>query len=987
MLFDPSESADRPPPRLATPAGPMTLAATLVLSFVPQVFPGGDLKLPPRPPAAVEQQQVRPVAEIERFRRDLLDLHGPAIKVEAKLEEMGRSYPGIEQLILQVARTARANEMRHLMPAARRFGRISGSTKVADELLFQLLARRLGGATRPVVETMAALKGPDAKAALKQCVRAKHAGVRRYAVQALAPLCTQEDVAFALQLSREQSLDLRLRGVDLLQAMGGDLATARLVELLAKDPALAAAACRALVGVGAPAVPALEARVAAPAVDRSFVYSAFALAEIHRAAVADGLPAQLLEPLVKRLKSPEALTRVLAAVPLADLVYRAKSGGGDGGVDGSVAQLDRELVEALLLVVEPGQFVPNLDMLRNPAEQRLLRHTGRVLSSSEPLSWREWWETNRDTFLGVRSELQVAPENAGTAVVTLRRPGSVVRVLGEHMAALDAEPGAVEVILAAEEMADLAQKLERAGFGSTVQTSVDSVLPRVRSLDVRVDGGRSSVAVTEAEHLAFDSMVEAIDRVVDAQVWQLYRLVTDEPDRVAFWRAERAWLAANADPRARARRFVDRVVRGWAGWDEGLRARAIGYLAAQPERGELLGEAGGDAILGALRGLPKLTTYDLQLLEVASTAPGDRVWRDCVELAITADGGGRAAVKQVFGVLGPDAVISALEDARALVRRAAVEEVVSARDLRAAPRLVAMLADEDLSVRRAAVYACGQLRIAAAGRPLVDVIIDESTEPQLRRETLRALGRVGGGLAFPVLQKAMQAPGKADKEAALRGLGELRDPRSAHLLSEFVVVGYGKELGEMARFNLQRLGGLLAGPALRRQIPQMRDERVRADLVLMLGSYQAADNLPDLMDLLRQPRYAGEAAPLLEGATGVDLVNVPDRITAIEAWWRDHKDEPQWRWYLDALRRAGVPHRLQEDWLRPGADQQAVPELCRLLVELELPRLWVLTSAMLRSVAGEDYGVVTPQTPPEIRDGLAARYRARADAERAAGGR
>ena len=986
MILDPSESADRPLRGQHTLPAPMTLAATLFLSVVPQVFPGGDLKLPPKPPAAAEQQQVGPVEEIERFRRDVMDLHGPAVKVETKLEEMGQNYPRIEQLILQVARTARSNEMRHLMPVARRFGRISGSTKVGDELLFQLLARRLGDATRSVVETMAALKGPDAKAALQQCVRAKHAGVRRYAVQALAPLCTQEDVAFALQLSREQSLDLRLRGVDLLQSMGGELATARLVELLAKDPALAAAACRALVGVGASAVPVLEARIAAPAVDRSFVYAAFALAEIHRAASSDGLPAELLEPLAKRLKSPEALTRVLAAVPLADLVYRASSAAGDG-VDASIAQLDRELVEALLLVVEPQQFVPNLDMLRNPAEQRLLRHTGRIPSSQEPLSWREWWDTNRGTFLGVRSELQVAPENAGTAIVTLRRPGSVVRVLGEDMAEMDADTGAVEVILADDEMVEVVQRLERSGFGTTVRTSVDSVLPRVRSLDVRVAGGRSSVAVTEGEHLAFDSMVEAIDRVVDGQLWQLYRVPADEPDRVAFWRTERAWLTANPDEQARARRFVGRVVRGWLGWSESLRARAIGYLAAQPDRGALLGEAGGDAILDALRALPKLETFDRQLLEVAATAPGDRVWRECVELAITAEGGGRAAVKQVFGVLGPDKVLSALEDTRAVVRRAALDEVVASRDLRAAPRLVAMLADEDLQVQRAAVYACGQLRIVGAGRPLVDLIVADGTVPQLRREALRALGRVGGGLAFPVLQKAMQAPNNADKEAALRGLGELRDPRSAHLLTEFVVVGYGQELGEMARFNLQRLGGVLAGPALRRQIPLVRDERVRADLVLMLGAYQVPENLPDLMDLLRQTRYAGEAAPLLEGATGVDLVNVPDRITSIEAWWRDHKEEPQWKWFLDALRRAGVTHTLQEDALRPGADLGAVPELCRLLVELEVPRLWVQTSAVLRSVAGEDYGVVTPQTPPEIREGLAARYRALADADRAAGGR
>lgn len=964
----------------------MTLAATVLLSLVPQVFPGGDIKLPPRKPTVAERKDVRPLSEIERFRRDLLDMHGPRVKVEAKLEEMGRAYPQIEALILEVARTARATEMKHLMPVARRFGRTSGTSRVADELLFQLLARKLADATRDVVETMAALKGPDARAALKQCVRARIPGVRRHAVEVLAPMCTQEDVPFALQLSRESSLDLRLRGVDLLQRMGGEAATRRLVELLSKDPALAAASCRALISIGAPAVTTLKERVAAPVVDRSFVYAAFALAQIGDATGNVELPPTLRSPLAKRLRAPEALTRVLAAVPLADIVYVTSTG--DGAAVGDRAlQLDRDLVEALLLVVEPRQFVPNIDMLRSPSEARLRRHTGRVAAVDEPLSWREWWDANRGSFLGVRAQLEVTPETARGAVVTLRQSGRVVRVLGERHAGRAPVDGDVEVVLPPDLMQGLVQKLQQDGFGDPVSMHVESALPRVRSLDVRVAGGRSSVAVTEQEHPAFDRMAGELDRIVDEQLWQLYRIVAEEPDRAAFWRSERSWLDAHQDELERAGRFVDRVVRGWTGWSEGLRARAIGYLAAHPRRKELLTEAQGDAMLAALRRLPKLEEFDLRLLEVAASVPGDRVWRDCVELAVTAEGGGRDAVKSVFQVLGPDAVLSALRDQRSDVRRAAIDEVVTSRDLRAAPALIAMLSDDDFEVQRAAVFACGNLAVTSASRPLVDLIVAEETDPQLRREALRALGRVGGPLAFPVLEKAMQAPAKADKHAALRGLGELRDPRSAQLLCEFVVVGFGREFGDLAKFNLQRLGGVLVSPALRKQIPLVQDERVRAELVLLLGLYQDRDNVPELMDLLRQPRYAGEAAPLLEGATGVDLTNAPDRISAIEAWWRDHKDERQWQWLLEGLRDAEVPHKLTSSSFTAGSGLVSVPELCRLMVELETPRLWVLTAAVLRDVTQEDYGGVTLQTPPNIRDGIAGRYRVFAETVRAAGGK
>jgi len=955
----------------------MTLAATVLLSVLPQVFPGSNLKLPPKQPSVVAKQPARPMNELDRFRRDLPQMSGPRIKVEAKLDEMGQSYPRIESLIIEVARSARAGEMEHLMPVARRFGRTSGTSRVSDELLFQLLTRRLGGATRAVVETMALLKGEAAKPALKQCARGPIPAARRHAVALLAPMCGPDDAAFALQLSREKSLDLRLRGVDLLGRMGGQSAVGRLAELLAKDPALAAAACRALIGVGAPAVATLQQRVLEPAVDRSFAYAAFALAQVGRATDQMVLLPELRGVLAEQLQSADPLTRVLVAVPLADLVFLTPPGEDAAGA----RELDRQLVEALMLVVEPKQFVPNLGMLRGPSGDRLQRHTGRSLASAAALSWSEWWDISRDAFLGVRARLSVTAENAGTAIVTLRQPGRIISVLGDRMGGRAVDPDAVEVMLPAAAMQELVGDLVEIGFGDSDAMRVDEALPLVRSLDVRVAGARSSVAVTEREHLAFDRMVGLIEQVIDAQLWQLYRIVADEPDRVRFWRQELRWIEEH-DDLARGRRFVERAVRGWTGWSQALRARAIGFLAAHPRRKQLLTEAHGEAMLKALGDLPQLEAFDLQLLEIAATVPGDRVWRECIKLAITADGAGRQVVKSVFKVLGPDVVLSALGDERALVRRAAIDEVVSSRDVRGTSSLIAMLSDPDFQVQRSAVFACGQLSIASSGRSLVDLIVAEATDPKLRREALRALGRVGGPLAFQVLQKAMQAPARADKEAALRGLGELRDPRAAQFLCDFAVVGSGQQLGDLAKFHLQRLGGVLAAPALRKQIPLVKDELIRADLVLLLGRYQDHDNVAELMDLLRQSRYAADAVPLIECATGLDLANVSDRVLAIEAWWRSHKVEPQWRWLLEALRVAGVAHELTASDFAGGAGLASVSELCRLMVELETPRLWVLAAAVLRGVAGEDYGGVTMQTPPDIRAGIAGRYRALAATRR-----
>lgn len=954
----------------------MTLAATLLLSLAPQIFPGKDLKLPPKKPSVAEATEVRPLKEIERFRRDLVEMGGPKVKVEAKLEEMGRAYPKIEDLILEVARTARATEMRHLMPVARRFGRVSGTDRVGDELLFQLLARSCGAATRSVIETMAVLKGPNSKDALKQCMRASISAVRRQAIPVLGPMCTVDDFGFVVALSREQSLDLRIRAVDLLRAIGDAPASARLVELLSKDPALAAAACLALIRIGPNAIETLQKRVLAPSVDRSFVYAAFALAQIGEQTGQAVLPGELLKPLARRLKAPEALTRVLAAVPLADLIYRAAPAEG--------AQLpDVGLVEALLLVVEPTAFVPNLDMLRNPAEQRLLRHTGRMMVGAKTMSWRNWWRVQKNTFLGVRSSITVDASNAGGAVVTLRQEDRTVRMLGEDVAGASPIAGTIEVLLTSEQLLDLVRSLEDEGYGDPLAMRVDSALPRVRSLEIRVSGGRSSVAVTESAHLGFDAMAQSINALVDRELWQMYRVGSEQPNRHAFWVAEQAWRSEHKSPVARAQRMLEHVVRGWSTWDKEMQLRAIGFLVGHPSRREIVRTQDGAAIVAALQQLPALADADIQLLEIAAGAPGDKVWRDCLALAISMDGGGREAVRKVFNVLGPDAVLSALKDERTLVRRAAVDEVISVRDPRAGPLLVQLLLDDDYDVQRAAVFACGHLRVAVASRPLIDMIAAKETDPELRRDCMRSLGRVGGGLAFSVLQQSMGSPNKDDKEAAMRGLGELRDPRAAHLLAELTVLGHGKELGRLAKFHLQRQGASLAVPALRSQIPLAKDEQIRAELVLLLAIYQDPKNVPDLMDLLRTPQYAAKTVDLLEGATGVDLKSVTDRVSVIEGWWQINKDLAQWQWLLEELRANEVPTTLKFDDFSSSAEMSAVPELARLMVEVKQPRLWVLCSAVIRTVSGEDYGVVNEQTPVDVREGLAGRFLVAAEEARA----
>jgi len=954
----------------------MTVAASLLCLAALLPSPQGELKLPPKKASATPQPTQRPMTEIERFRRDLQLMHSSPSQIESRLLEMGSAYPALEPLIVEVARSARANEMGNLMIVARRFG----TPRVADELLFQLLARPLGEATRATVEAMVQLKGADSKQALKECIRGRISSAQRHATDVLMTLVGPEDLQFALELSGEQNLDLQLRGVDLLRAVPGERSVQRLIELLSKEPTVAAAACGALVQLGTNVIAPLQTLCTAPPIDRSFDYGAFALAQIERANGGALLPATMVPVLGARVTQRDLLTRCLDAIALSDLAFRTLPGSGETFPDAAV-------VDALLEVVQPTQFVPNLDMLRRPAEERLVRTTGRVVVGTQVLTWREWWKDQRETFVGMRASVSIDEKTAGNAVVVWRHEQRYLRLLGENRAAMAPVEGALEIVLTSAQMLELVSTLKQKGFGNLDLMRVESGLPLVRQLQIQVAGGRAQMSMPASEQPAFEELVHIVQQQVDGELWQLYRNPADEPDRAAFWRTERRWREANPDATEIGRRFARRIVQNWHVLSPGLRLRGIEYLLDHSNRRQLLLEEDGERILAAVAKQNELGELELRLLELAAAVPGDRVWRQCVDLAARSKGGGRNAVRAVFAVLGPEAVLSALHDDNPVVRRSAVEEVVVVRDHRAGPRLVELLSDVDAEVRRAAASACGSLQVAAASNALIAAIAAEDTPVPMRRECLRALGRVGGDQAFPVLQRALTATEQEDKEAALRGIGELHDPRAAHLLAELAVVAHGKDLGALARYYLQRMGGILVVPAIRAQMQTVQDQAIKDHLVLVLGAYQDPTVVPNLMDLLRNDTQAAAASALIEGTTGIDLSTSSDRIGAIEAWWRKNRTVPQWQWLLDALKAANVPTVLTADNFGPGAGLAPVPELARLLIECKEPRLWVLSSAVLRTVTSEDFGVVTPSSAIDVREGIAARYRMLTETARAAQGR
>ncbi|MEY4672625.1 MAG: hypothetical protein RL148_409 [Planctomycetota bacterium] len=925
-----------------------------------------SLKLPPPKvdPAAAAREAAAPKQDdLTRFRADLLNLQGPAPKVEQLLTELGQRYPEpkLENLVVEVARKAQVRELQFLMLVARRFG----TPKVADELLFQALARPLGAAARDVLDTMAKLKGEGARAALVECIRSRIPVTRRTATELLAARATLEDLTLALELAGEQSPDLRLCGIDLLAAIPADDARRKLIALLSRDPTVAGPACTALVRQGEGAAQMLREFLQQPAIDRSWAYSAFALSRIEAETGRQFVDAAAVPELEKGLAGPDRVARCLCAIVLADLNYRGM---------GSPVPTDAAVVEALLDVVAPVEFLPNIDIMRSLAQARL-----RLLAGRTVIDPRGWWSATKNDFLAMRARVAVTEANAAAARIVLTAEKTELRFLGESLAGMQPSSTGSEVVLTAAQMLALVDRLRTAGFMGEAPVVGSAVLPVLRLLVLEVQGTRAQAVATAADAPGFDRLVDVLDAELREQAWQLYR--DPSTDRAAFWRAEREWLAANPDPVEQERRLLRRALELWPALDEVARMRVLERTASRADRGAVLGEETGRRMIALVDASPQLGAMESLLLEFAAMTPGDTVWREAVARAWQKTGGGRDAVTRLFKLLGRDRVLAALSDTTEAVRLAAIDEIVSLRDPRNGPELVKLLADADPDVQRSAVFAVGMLGVADAAPILVKWVADPATDPVLRREALHSIGRIGWPTAFDTLRQAIGSPVVEDRLAAIRGLGELKDARAANLLTDLFVSAPASETGELARFHLQRMGARWAVPALRAQL-RMDGLAARAEVVLLLGSYQDPEVVPELIDLLRSAKDPLPIVAMIEATTGAEFASRNDRLLVLEQWWRAHREESQWRWLLRGLDEAKVKHALTDDMYTPGAGLRSVPELARLLRSAPAPRHRILAAAVLRAVSGEDYGAVTSMTPQEALDAIAARYVALHDANK-----
>ncbi|MCA8941737.1 MAG: HEAT repeat domain-containing protein, partial [Planctomycetes bacterium] len=463
-----------------------------------------------------------------------------------------------------------------------------------------------------------------------------------------------------------------------------------------------------------------------------------------------------------------------------------------------------------------------------------------------------------------------------------------------------------------------------------------------------------------------------------------------EPDVTAFWRSERRWLAAHDDEAARAKRLVDRISERLPDLAGERLVLAIRHLRGVDRLREVLDGDHARALLGALRQRKVWDESSDEIADVVLAAGDDSPWQELLSIANDRAGeSARDVLSRLFGLLGTDRVLEALDTDDLDVRIAAMDEVIRTRDVRAVSKLIESLYERNTAVRVTAAFALGRLRAAAGRDPLIDVLSREGEQiaAPLRRTIWVALARIGGSEVFPILSSAFYSPIEDDRRAVLQAFAELRHPSAARELGNvFALRGPDDRLGLLALQLLRGLGDALGSPALRPHL-ESANPQVRLEAAYALAEFSDPAALPTLIALLDDSQDPLRLIALITGICGVDVTERNDRVPFLRRWLRDNEKRSQGEWLVAALDSRGIVHGLDARSLGEGSGTSQVTELTRLLVELRLPQLRPLVGRMLRATTGEDFGLVTVTTDDATLRGIVERYRFLVDSDRAASGR
>ena len=291
------------------------------------------------------------------------------------------------------------------------------------------------------------------------------------------------------------------------------------------------------------------------------------------------------------------------------------------------------------------------------------------------------------------------------------------------------------------------------------------------------------------------------------------------------------------------------------------------------------------------------------------------------------------------------------------IRMAAFRGLVLASGSDAGALIIGQLQGNDPALKQMALVLARQVPGEAFTKAVAGQL--ETIEPSRQVTLLQILGERGDKAALPQVIKATASQDEGVRQEAIQALGMLGDASTVPVLAAIAATAKGKDQAA-ARDSLNRLTGPVIDDEIVTQLVKAPadDTALRCEYIRALGSRQAMNSVPDLLELTAdtQPKVRGEAYKSLAMIAGSDAVpRLVERIKNL----KDEGDQKMAEAALvAAATRSAKDSPAQAVYIMgkmEGATPQAQASLLRALGSIGDP---VALPAIDKALAGKDATLV-----------------------------
>lgn len=760
--------------------------------------------------------------------------------------------------------------------------------------------------------------------------------------------------------------DLRLRAARLLAAYR-DVPDARLglrAALTADSVEIAMVSVLALAGEGTDAdldylrSEFLEAKTAAEA-----AYLAFALLHLQESAM-ELLFTEAMQPSLRlQLEHEDPFFSGTAAAGLAECVFR-------DALTGEVGNLDQTLPFSLVRAVGGVVFYPQYARFASVAEASLRRITGEQFPEQAGSAWINWLDANRTDFHMVRGHIRIEEGDLSALRVTWMRGETL-----EYSLAGPAVSRSGDRLVGPMDQAALLQLLEDANVldaGLLPGTLGLADAPRSLTIDIAVGDRRKRLVFRGSAGSPWvGRLADGLDGLYRQASWQA--LASDDAEGRRFLANRLATFdGSTLQGEERTAALVSLTNGRIAGLDSELLRNWVTELESLPNLQGHWSDNLGREFLLVLPSHAQDDAFGARLLALALTVPSQALLHPTLDRLHPLPEPQRSdLLLQAMRVFPVPDVTSVLQDDRTVVRLAAVRALGGSGKPGITP-LVTALDDIHPLVVRQAIRGLGEIGEASAKGAILRFTA-AGLSPELRRESLWALGQMGDPEVLHVMQQACLDEDVGVRVSALNAVAEIPGPEAQEILASLFPAFAGGALESSYLRALMERGAGATRSALRPFLIHS-DHRLATRAALLDGMMGDPSSALSLMNMLPGDPRNPELLAALAATLGVDFRSTPDPAGTYRAWWTDNQNAGPAVWLHRSAGESGFALESGfEDPTKVPA-KQSVAVLIDLL-ERGPSHLRPLACYFLHALTGVDAQVVLSRTPRHELDRRIAPWR------------